>query len=84
MLAWPDWEVRLLEEYLAKQPAAGDRIEIALARLTAFYCNAHQREGATPRETLEFLAYHDPWPVPIDVGSGRYSALDLEVMKGLK
>jgi hypothetical protein len=81
--AWPAWEVRLLEQYLAKQPATADRIEIALARLTATYVNAHLREGAKPVETTDYLAYLDPWPEPVDVGTGRYSALDLEIMRGL-
>jgi hypothetical protein len=59
--AWPAWEVRLLEQYLAKQPAAEDRIEIAVARLTATYVNAHLREGTKAVETTDYLAYHDPW-----------------------
>lgn len=82
--SWPAWEVRLLEQYLGKQPAAEDRLELALARLTAIYINCHLREGAKPSETTDYLPYLDPWPMPEDVGTGRYSALDMEILGALK
>jgi hypothetical protein len=82
--AWPASEVRLLEHYLAKQPAPEERVELILARLTSIYINAHLKEGAKPSEPIEHLRFLDPWPEPMDVGVGRYSALDLEIMRGLK
>lgn len=62
--AWPAWEVRLLEQYLAKQPAPEDRIEIAIARLTAVFINTHLKPGAKAVETADLLAFRDPWAGP--------------------
>lgn len=59
--AWPAWEVRLLEQYLAKQPAAEDRIEIAIARLTALFINTKLGPGSKQAETTDYLSYRDPW-----------------------
>lgn len=78
---WPAWEVRLLEHYLAKQPAAGDRIEIALAQICSMYLAAHQKQGAQQPKVSDFLPYLDPWAVKLQ--KGRYSETDISILKAL-
>lgn len=38
-----------------------DRIEIAVARLTATYVNAHLAEGYPPKGAAEFMPYRTVW-----------------------
>jgi hypothetical protein len=57
---WPADEVRLLRHYLAKQPAPIERVEIAIARLTAIWVNAHRDRNAKAVETIDFLPFHSP------------------------
>jgi hypothetical protein len=83
---WPAEIVRTLRHYLAKQPAPIERVEIAIARLTALWVNAHTSKGRRV-DTADFLSYRDPWPAPLDAPDqtdGRYSALDLEIMGKLR
>lgn len=80
---WPAEDVRTLDHYLAKQPAPIERVELAVARFTAIYVNAHLAKGATEKETRDFLPYLDPWPTLTSVDQGRYSPLDLEILKTL-
>lgn len=74
---WPAEEVRILEHYLAAQPAGEDRIEVALARLTAIYVNAHLKEGVQAKSERDFLPYLDPWKES-DLGD-----VDEEVLRAL-
>lgn len=60
-MKWPAEEVQILEHYLAKQPAAEDRIEVAVASLIAIYVNAHLRDGAAAKSERDFLPYLEPW-----------------------
>lgn len=76
--SWPAWEVRLLDEFLDKQPAAEDRIEIAIATLCALFFNANRGKAQASRQMKDYLPFLDPWPLP-----GRYSDVDREVMKAL-
>lgn len=60
---------------------------MALARGQALYINRYLKEGVPPRTPADYLPYLDPWPSEPeepDVGDGRYSALDLEIMRNLK
>lgn len=75
---WPAWEVRLIDAYLNKQPAAEDRIEIALATLCAMFFNANSSKEKASRRVKDYLPFLDPWPLP-----GRYSDLDREVFEAL-
>jgi hypothetical protein len=63
---WPADDVRLLEHYLAKQPAPIERVEIALARLTAEYVNVHRAKGEELKQPTDFMSFRDPWPVPTE------------------
>lgn len=78
---WPAWEVRLIDEYLQRQPSSGDRVEIAVARLCALFFNVHRDKDQSPKMLKDYLPFYDPWPQLID--TGRYSEVDLEMMKAL-
>lgn len=83
VLAWPAWELDLVREYLARQPAPEERVEILLARLAAMYATVHAKEGAPAAEPAAFLAYLDPWPqgdAPAP-RAGRYTEADLSFIK---
>lgn len=79
--SWPAWEVRLIDAYLNKQPAAEDRMEFALATLCAMFFNANRGKEQAARRMKDYLPFLDPWPNLGDLG--QYSELDLEVMKAL-
>lgn len=76
--AWPAWEVRLLEEYLDKEPAAEDRNELALAKLCALTWNANRGKDQPVKEMKDYLPFLDPWPQ-----EDRYSDLDRQMLKAL-
>lgn len=76
--SWPAWEVRLLDRYLEKQPAAEERIEIGVATMCALFFNANRGIGQSARRLKDFLPFYEPWPMP-----GRYSEIDREVMEAL-
>lgn len=76
--AWPAWEVRLLEHYLARQPSPSERIERAIAHLSAIYFNGHRAEGSPARTVADFLPYLDPWP-----DLTRYTEVDREILSVL-
>jgi hypothetical protein len=80
---WPAAELELFRAYLLKKPPAEERIEMAIARGQALYINRHLKEGVPERTPADYLPFLDPWPEPVEVGNGRYSALDLEIMRGL-
>lgn len=80
-MGWPAWELDLVREYLARQPAPEERVEILLARLAAMYATVHAKEGAPPAEPRAFLAYLDPWAEAAAEASGRYSEADLSFIK---
>jgi hypothetical protein len=77
---WPAWEVDLLENFLAKEPAAEQRIEVAIAHLTALYVTAHQQKNASPKRITDFMLYLKAWPAESE---GQYSDVDREVLQEL-
>lgn len=79
---WPASELRLVEEFLAVEPSAVDRIEIAIAHLHASYVSVHSRKGATPPKVEAFLPYRKSWK---DRALAlRYSEADMEIIKALQ
>lgn len=76
--ARPAWEVRLLDEYLQKQPPAGDRVEIVVARLCTLFFNVHRDKSQALKTVRDYLPFYDPWPM-----IGRYTELDIEYMRAL-
>jgi hypothetical protein len=82
--AWPAWEVRLLEEFLVKEPAGIERLEILAARFAAQYFNFHSSDASAKYETTDFLHFHHAFrQTHPDLKDGRYSELDLEVFAAL-
>jgi hypothetical protein len=83
---WPAWEVRLIEKFLAREPSAEDRVEIALAHIAAVYFNSQSRQGAPQIKTSDLLLFMDPWQAdPLaNFADERYSDLDREIFGQLK
>jgi hypothetical protein len=78
--AWPAWQLDLLETYLAREPAPVERLEVAIARLTAQFVHANQAPNQPTPKVIDFLPYRQAWPEPTD---GRYNETDREVLKEL-
>ena len=67
-----------MDHYLAREPSPVERVETAIAHLTAIYVNAHQSKGRAPTKISDFLLYRGAWPGQTD---GRYSELDRQVLQ---
>lgn len=76
---WPEWELDLIEQFLAKEPGPADRVERAVAKLTQLYAAAHSKEN-TQHKLKDFLPYLDVWPADT---SGRYNEVDQQVLAEL-
>lgn len=63
VLDWPENHVALIAEYMAREPAPDERIEIAVAQLCATYVNAHRKKGAPAHPVVDFLPFRDAWKV---------------------
>lgn len=68
VLAWPDHHVRLQLAFLEREPPADDRIEFALAQLSALTFNLQRGKDSKPLGASDFLAFADPWKQPEQVG----------------
>lgn len=79
MARWPAWELDLLDQFIKREPAGVDRIEISIARMTAMYAAYHRAGGARLPKVTDFLPYRNAWPVQ----GGRYSDLDREYLQEL-
>ena len=69
-----------MENYLAREPSPAERLEVAIAHLTAIYVNGHQAKGRPPARISDFLLYRNVWP---DTADGRYSDVDRQVLQEL-
>jgi hypothetical protein len=58
---WPQPELDLYAAFLAKEPAPDERIEIAVAQLTALGANMMRGRGQPAKSTADFLLFRDPW-----------------------
>lgn len=47
--------------FLAVEPSPDERIEIAIAQLTALAANRTRNKGAQAVSTADFLLFRDPW-----------------------
>lgn len=81
VLDWPAWGVALLAEYLAKEPPADERVEIAVAHLAALYVNGHRRKGDPPHPISDFLLFRDAWKQDEPVETIESLALSLGTVK---
>lgn len=80
MAAWPVWQLDLIEHYLAREPAPVERLEVAIARLTAIFVNSKQQNGTPPKKVTDYMCYLQAWPEVVD---SRYNETDREVLKEL-
>lgn len=63
VLEWPEWVTALYSEYLSKERAPADRVELATAQLSALYVNAHLPKGAESCSASDFIP-PDPFKSP--------------------
>lgn len=61
VLAWPDSHVRLLLEFLSREPLAEDRVEMAMAHIAALIFNRSRGRNEPAKSPMEFLPFDDPW-----------------------
>lgn len=78
--SWPARHLDLLEQYLAREPAPEERLEVALANFMVMYATANGKQGAPQKKVADFLPYLKAWPQPAD---GRYNPVDMEVLQEL-
>lgn len=74
VLAWPASHIELLLAFLRVEPSPEDRIEQAIARLTAQHYNRTRQEGEEGKGVADFLPFATAWSAPAP------SALDAQVM----
>ncbi|MBP9034814.1 MAG: hypothetical protein KBG29_13015 [Pseudomonadales bacterium] len=82
VLAWPLWVVHAYADFLAREPATEDRLEVMLAQLAAQYGAVHRAQGAPVPRINDFLLYRDAW-ADADADDSDYSAVDREIMRQL-
>lgn len=66
---WPQSEIDLYAAFLSVEPGPDERVEIAVAQLTALAANRTRGKGANAASTADFLLFRDPWtdrPSPVD------------------
>jgi hypothetical protein len=80
-MQWPDWSARLMQAFFAREPAAEDRIETAIAHLSAIYVGAHRQKGKPAPKIADFLLFRGAWDRKIN--QARYSPEDLKTMAAL-
>lgn len=76
--AWPAWEVEVLEQFLAREPAPDQRIEVAIAQLSAIWVNANRdpRKQPIPVSLDQFLLWkQDPWEREAEIAAQNAWAL---------
>lgn len=69
----------MMEAFLAREPTAADRIEIAVATLTARFARVHF-QGMEAMEAADFLPFLKAWPA---AEGERYSDADQAILKVL-
>lgn len=80
---WPAAELQLIRAYLAKRPAAEDRIEALIATGHAMWVNSKQARGTEPTRPADFLPFLDPWAAQITAQASRYSETDQSLLRAL-
>lgn len=56
---WPASDIKLISQYLSREPAPDERIEYAIAALRRDYESAHMGQGKTTPPLQKFLTFHD-------------------------
>lgn len=79
VMAWPAWEVQILESFLAREPAPLERIEQAVARLTMNYVARHRGADQPAPALADFLPYRDAWAAAFD--QSEFDAMILDELE---
>jgi len=82
VLAWPLWVVHTYAEFLAREPAVEDRLEVMLAQLSAQYGAVHRGPGMPAPRINDYLLFRDAW-ADTEPADGHYSDIDREIMRQL-
>jgi hypothetical protein len=82
VLAWPLWVVRTYAEFLQREPAVEERLELGIAQIAQLYAACHRPKGAAAPTLHDFLHGRDAWADPVD--ESRYSDVDLEIMRQIR
>lgn len=83
---WPSNEVRLLQQYLYREPDEGTRLEYTLARVAAQFMNFLSARGSPRVKIEDFLLFAEPWKDdPFErLSDDRYTDLDREIFGKLR
>ena len=82
VMQWPLWVVQTYAEFLQREPLPEERAEVGIAQLTASFAAVHRRPGSPAPRPADFLLFRDAWTDKAP--AGRYSDLDLEMMRQLR
>jgi hypothetical protein len=73
---WPQSEIDLYAAFLRVEPGPEERIEIAVAQLTALAANLMRGKNQQAKPVADFLLFRDPW-------NEQPSAVDTQVASKL-
>lgn len=82
--SWPAYELDLYEHFLAKEPTAEARVEIAVARLCELFVKAWGGQGSGRVSVMDYLPFMNTWAIDQMSNDPRYSEVDREVFKAFK
>lgn len=57
----PDWEIRLWGEYFAREPSPEEKLEYAIANLTAIFVQCNSKKGAKKSKLSDYLLFRKVW-----------------------
>lgn len=76
-------EIRLMAAYLAIEPAPEERIELAIAQLTALWAHSKKPQGSEYAGPGQFLMFRDAWTRGTAEDYGGLDENDMGVMNAL-
>jgi hypothetical protein len=80
-MQWPQWSVDLMQTFLAREPPAEDRCEVAVAQQLAVYVGGKLPKGKPRPKVSDFMLFRDVWERRID--ASRYTPDELKTMAAL-
>jgi hypothetical protein len=81
VMQWPQWSVDLMQTFLAREPPAEDRCEVAAAQQTALWAGSKTPKGKPRPKVSDFMLFRDVWERRID--ASRYTPDELKTMAAL-
>lgn len=73
---WPARDIKLLAEYLSREPVPEVRIEQGIAQVCALIVNSMRSKETQPSKLADFLLYRDAFKPPVIETEDRYSEAD--------